>query len=131
MDSSNNNQLSDDEVMDITSKWILSCGRFGVQGKELPDIFASFQGIEIEVKMGLINNDRIILNGITVEQIKQQFVTHIKEKLSCAPTMIEFLPQLVSKLNFPNDLDEEFISNVAFQNSNGTIPTFYLCDHKH
>lgn len=115
---------------EIKSTWALSCGRFCGIGED-PDIFTSFSGIKIDVNLGFINQDTVVPSEISIDDIKKQLETHIKESLSEAPVLLEFLPKLMPKLHAEFEINDEFIQNVALLNQNGEVPTYYLCDHKH
>lgn len=125
-----NTTQQDNNCTEIKSTWALSCGHFGGVNEE-PDIFTSFTGMKIDVNLGFVNQDTIVPSEVSIDDIKRQLETHIRNSLSEAPTLLEFLPRLMPRLHAEFNIDEEFIQNVAFLNSNGEVPIYYLCDHKH
>jgi hypothetical protein len=116
---------------DIICKFTLSCGNFGIHGKTDPNIFAAFWGISIDVKIGSITNDIVYSDNITQKYILDTFYDYLKEKCNFSEPLKEQIPNLIRKLHFHNEINEEFIALVAIQNVNNIIPVFYICDHGH
>ena len=113
----------------IVCKWTLSCGS---KINNIHDIFAAFYGVTIETVLGKITGrGEIEMYNLNKDNILKQLEDYIKEKCEFSPTLSENIPILISKLHFHNDIDENLISFVAFENINNKIPTFYLCDCRH
>ena len=116
---------------DIICKFTLSCGNFGIQGETDPNIFAAFWGISIDIKIGIITNDIVYSNNITQQYILDKFHNYLKEKCNFSEPLTEKIPNLMEKLHFHNEINDEFVASVAIQNVDDIIPIFYICDHTH
>ena len=114
---------------DIICKWTLSCGG---NIDDTPDIFAAFYGVTIETKLGKINSKgEIVMFNLTKNNIMNQLKDYLMKECHFSITLLEKIPILLSKLHFHDEIDENMISFVAFENISNKIPTFYLCDCSH
>tara|TARA_B100000902_G_C26918478_1_gene720508 strand:- start:226 stop:588 length:363 start_codon:yes stop_codon:yes gene_type:complete len=116
---------------DITAKFIISCGNFGIAGESDPNIFAAYWGVSIIVKLGTINNGVIQVDNVTREEIKIQMESYLKDKCLAFPVLTENLPKIMERLHLHDDINEELVTSVAIQNIDNKIPEFYMCDHQH
>ena len=114
---------------DIICKWTLSCGS---NIDNIPDIFTAFYGVTIETKLGKVTGrGEIEMFNIDKNNILSQLENYMKEKCDFSPLLTKNIPILINKLHFHDEINENLISHVAFENLKNNIPTFYLCDCSH